>query len=116
MSPDALAARLLGLLHRDDLDGAIEAGLAGFEPDTCATLSSAGRARLRQARDRLLAAWAARERHRARARRLARNAAELRARRAPPAAAAADGAARPLPAAAAAALERARQRARGGPA
>lgn len=113
MSPDALAARLLGLLDRDDLDGAIEAGLAGFDPGDCATLPGADRERLRQARDRLLAAWAARERYRARTGRLARNAAELRARRAAPAAAPGNG--RPaLPAAAAAALERARRRAQGG--
>lgn len=110
MSADGSAARLLELLDRDELDAAIEAGLADFDPDACASLPAAARERLRLGRDRLLQAWAARDRHRARAARLARDAEELRARRAP--AAGARGPA--LPPAAAAALERARQRARGG--
>lgn len=115
MSAHALAARLLQLLDRDDLDAAIDAGLAEFDPDACQVLSAAARDRLRRERGRLLQAWAARERHRNRAARLARKAELLRARRRPAAAAAT---ARlptrgPLPPAAAAALERARQRARG---
>lgn len=114
MSGDALAMRLLELLDADDLDGAIEAGLAGFDATACEALPAADRARLAAARGRLLEAWAARERHLARNARLARKAEELRARReARPAPA--QGAERAaLPAAAAAALVRARQRAGGG--
>src|SRR5690606_21175167 len=83
VSADGSAARLLELLDRDELDAAIEAGLADFDPDACASLPAAARERLRLGRDRLLQAWAARDRHRARAARLARDAEELRARRAP---------------------------------
>lgn len=114
MSADGSAARLLELLDRDELDAAIEAGLADFDPDACASLPAAARERLRLGRDRLLQAWAARDRHRARAARLARDAEELRARRAPATGAAAGARGPALPPAAAAALERARQRARGG--
>lgn len=111
MNSDAPAARLLRLLDRDDLDAAIEAGLADVDPEALAPLSSADRARLEQARQRLLQAWAARARHRARNARLARRAEALRERRA--GAAAATGPLRAdLPPAAAAALARARQRAR----
>ena len=113
MSADALAARLLELLDRDDVDAAIDAGLAGFDPAACASLPADARERLLAAREALLQAWAARERHLARNARLARNAEELRARRSAASPAGA-GARRPsLPPAAAAALERARQRARG---
>ena len=114
MSADALAARLLELLDRDDLDAAIEAGLAGFDLDACVSLPAQARERLQRERRRLLQAWAARERHRARSVRLARNAEELRARRAAVAPASAGARGPTLPPAAAAALERARQRARGG--
>ncbi|MEZ0470471.1 hypothetical protein [Luteimonas salinilitoris] len=108
---DERARTLLRLLDADDLDAAIEAGLADFDADAAASLPAADRDRLRAARDRLLAAWAARERHRSRNARLARRAAEREARRTPPAA----GIGKPrLPAAAAAALARAKARA-GGP-
>lgn len=123
-APDAAAARrILALLRDDDVDAAIEAGLAGFVP--LDELDDAFNTMLLAARDRLLAAWAARERHRARARRLERVADERRrARSLPPPsiagrAEAADAgtpvaAARPpLPPAAAAALARARARASG---
>jgi len=113
VSGEALAARLLELLDRDDLDAAIEAGLAGFDPDACASLPAQARARLRHERQRLLQAWDARDRHRARAARLARDAQALRARRAAAAPAAADAGRPALPSAAAAALARARRRARG---
>jgi len=117
---------MLALLREDDVDAAIEAGLARFIP--LAALDDEDNAALVAARDRLLAAWAARERHRARAQRLERVAAGRR--RARTAArpvdtsttGATDGAggqaadvpSRPaLPAAAAAALARARARAAG---
>ncbi len=114
MSRDALALRLLELLDADNLDGAIEAGLAGFDAEACQSLPAADRARLAAARDRLLAAWAARERHLARNARLARKSAELRARREARSAPAAGAGRSALPPAAAAALARARQRAGGG--
>ena len=134
-APDAAQAmRILVLLRDDGLDAAIEAGLAAFVP--LAELDAADNGALAEARDRLLAAWAARERHRQRGQRLERIARERRrARSAAPGAAsdsddmaptndavpAATGtrtadarAARPaLPAAAAAALARARARAAG---
>ncbi|MBD7989074.1 hypothetical protein H9645_13635 [Luteimonas sp. Sa2BVA3] len=124
-APDAAQARrILALLHGDDVDAAITAGLAGFRP--LDALAPAQNAALVEARDRLLAAWAARERHRARATRLQRierERASARAARQPPAApAAGTGSAtadagsgqRPaLPAVAAAALARARARAGG---
>ena len=114
MNADTLAARLVELLDRDDVDAAIEAGLAGFDPHACQTLPAGQRERLAQARERLLDAWAARGRHQARNARLARRAEELRARRqAGPAPAAGPGRSA-LPPAAAAALARARQRAGGG--
>lgn len=69
--PDAATARrMLALLREDELDAAIEAGLARFEPMDA--LDAADNATLTGARDRLLAAWAARDRHRARAARLQR--------------------------------------------
>ena len=43
MSADALAARLLELLDRDDVDAAIDAGLAGFDPAACASLPADAR-------------------------------------------------------------------------
>lgn len=140
-APDAVQARrLCDMLCEDRLDAAIDGGLAHFQP--LPGLDAACNAMLSAARDRLLTAWAARDRHRARDARLERIATErLRARSGPAAdssttgtgtdqaAAAADGAAKPatgqgagtpsppsrpaLPAAAAAALARARARAAG---
>ena len=124
-APDAVQARrILELLRDDDIDAAIETGLARARP--LPELDAAANARLSAARDRLLAAWAARERHRARARRLERIAAarqQARAARQPAPPPDATGAASPgtlprdarpaLPAAAAAALARARARAAG---
>lgn len=125
--PDhAAALRILALVRADDLDGAIEAGLARCVP--IAGLDAADNGALLEARDRLLAAWAARERHRARAQRLEDIAQERRRARsarpeqrpAPvqadtdPAHADANSPARPaLPSAAAAALARARARTSG---
>lgn len=107
-SDAAAALRILALLQADDLDAAIEAGLPGFQ--RLAVLDDAANAALAAARDRLLAAWAARARYQARNARLERLAAERRRERAPrhPADAAARRPA--LPAAAAAALARARAR------
>ena len=121
--PDAVQARrILALLDRDALDGAIEAGLPAFMP--LPALAPAENSRLIEARDRLLAAWAARDRYRARAARLQRIAEErarVRSMRQLPAAGidsaaavavAAEPGGRPaLPPAAAAALARARARA-----
>ncbi|WP_407352252.1 hypothetical protein [Luteimonas sp. R10] len=107
---DERARTLLRLLDADDLDAAIEAGLAGFDADAAPALPATDRERLRAARDRLLAAWAARDRHRARNARLARRATEREAGRTPPAAATDKPR---LPAAAAAALARAKARAGG---
>ncbi|QDW65983.1 hypothetical protein [Luteimonas granuli] len=73
--PDAATARrMLALLREDELDAAIEAGLTRFEP--LDALDDADNQTLAGARDRLLAAWAARDRHRTRAARLQRNADE----------------------------------------
>lgn len=107
MTRPGLALELLGLIERDQLDAAIEAGLADFDAADCA-LPAADCERLLAARDRLLQAWAARARHQARNARLARRAETLRQRRATASASSRPG----LPPAAAAALERARQRAR----
>ncbi len=126
---DALQARLRALLQAGDLDAALQAGLMRYPASP-----GAADAPIRAAQEQLRHAWAARERHRARDARLARQAADRAARRAartvegsPPGAAApvpAAGAApdaspaRPaaaLPPAAAAALARARARAAGKP-
>ena len=123
--PDAMQARrILALLERDAVDAAIEAGLPAFVP--LSTLGPDENGRLLEARDRLLAAWAARERYRARAARLQRMAddrARARSTRQVPAPASDAGHAAPsldgpgarpaLPPAAAAALARARARASG---
>jgi len=116
----AARARLLALLDAGDVDAALQAGLMeyaagdGAEDDV-----------LRSAQEQLRIAWAARERHRARAGRLERQAGERAARRAAasagttgtPAAgsgrATANTPAAGLPPAAAAALARARARANG---
>lgn len=123
-APDATRARrILALLREDDVDAAIAAGLAAFVP--LGELDDPSNDALVAARDRLLAAWAARERHRARARRLERIADERRQSRSSPRTDAVDdgavtdvaastGPPRPsLPPAAAAALARARARATG---
>lgn len=113
MNADALAAHLLELLDRDDIDAAIEAGLAGFDAHACQSLPAAKRERLAQARSRLLEAWAARDRHGARNARLARRAEDLRARRQAGAPSSTGPRRTTLPPAAAAALARARERAGG---
>src|SRR5690606_10097982 len=122
-APDAdTARRILALLRDDDADAAIAAGPPAFAP--LPSLADAENAALAGARDRLLAAWAARDRYRARAARLERLAEERRRAREARAAAAPAGASggaateaparRPaLPAAAAEALARARARATG---
>jgi len=135
-APDAAAAlRILALLRADDLDAAIEAGLARFQ--RLGGLDAAANDALADARDRLLAAWAARERYLARNARLERLATERRRARAPcvsgdgdaatarPATGGTSAAASPgpdvtppprpaLPATAAAALARARARVQAG--
>ncbi|MCA0393520.1 MAG: hypothetical protein LCH70_05270 [Proteobacteria bacterium] len=103
-APDPL--RVATLLRDDDVDAAIDAGLMAVALDD-PVLDAATRSLLAAARQRLRAAWDARERHRARAARLARREAEREARRAPVQAQATP----PLPAAAAAALARARSKA-----
>jgi len=112
------AKRLASLLRVDDVDAAIDAGLMDFVPcPRCAGDAALAEAcaLVAGAQQRLRVAWAARERHRARAARLQRRAAERAARRAAPPATAA-GARKPaLPPAAAAALARAKARAAGEP-
>lgn len=107
----ARRATLLALLGRGDVDAALQAGLM----DYTALPGDDADAPLLVAQQRLRTAWEARERHRARAARLARIAAEREARRRAAATpATAPGAPAPgpaLPPAAAAALERARARA-----
>ena len=118
----ASCPRLLALLEAGDLDAALQAGLmrylAGDGP---------GDASLRAAQEQLRTAWAARERHHARAGRLERQAHERAARRTAaaspmatvasttvPVPAPADAArSATLPPAAAAALARARAKAAG---
>lgn len=107
---EAHARRLLRLLREDDLDAAIDAGLVDYTAQRA--LDDADNVLILAARDRLLAAWAARERHRLRAARLLRRAAERDARRTAPRDDA-TGKATALPPAAAAALARARARAAG---
>lgn len=107
---EAHARRLLRLLREDDLDAAIDAGLVDYTAHRA--LDDADNALILAARDRLLAAWAARERHRLRGARLLRRAAERDARRTAPRDDA-TGKATALPPAAAAALARARARAAG---
>ena len=104
---------LLRLLLDNRIDAAIDAGLMDYAPAPGDDAPDQARPDLPQhllaAQARLRTAWAARERHRARALRLARIAEERDARRIRPAAVAASAAA--LPAAAAAALARARAKA-----
>lgn len=76
-SDDTLRASLLALLRAGDLDAALEAGLMAYPVS-----ATADDAPIRAAQERLRTAWDARERHRARDARLARQAAERAARRA----------------------------------
>ena len=83
-----LPLQLLHCILSDNPDQAIELGLMEYQPTAAdAQLDPAYPdlpERLLAARQQLQQAWAARERHRARASRLARRAAEREARRAPP--------------------------------
>ena len=109
MSSIARTTELAAWLAADNLDAAIEAGLLrwqaqpGDDPVQAAQVAAAGQ--------RLRAALAARERHRARAVRLRRIAAERDARRTPPPAS--PGASAALPSGVAAILARAKARAAG---
>lgn len=96
---------LLAALREDDLDAALALGLLDAQP--CPSCASECGAKLIEARDARRVALAARERHRARAARLARIKAQREAARRPVAAPAAQQAAPVLPAAAADALARA---------
>lgn len=75
----AQLGRLLEQLRADAVDAALRAGLMEFAP--CADCDPLGRAEVLAAQQRLHAAWAARERYRARSARLARRSAEREARR-----------------------------------
>jgi hypothetical protein len=99
------AKTLVDYLRTDNIDAAIEAGLMDFVscPDCDPVLAP----QLVQAQRKLLDAWAARDRYRARNARLATRAAERDARRA----GAAVGKQNTLPAGAAAVLARARAKA-----
>ncbi|WP_324307783.1 hypothetical protein [Thermomonas sp.] len=79
---DAVAHRLLQALHTDDVDVALELGLLDAQP--CPDCAPTCTARLQEARDARHFALAARERHRARAQRLARIQSERDAARRPP--------------------------------
>jgi hypothetical protein len=92
-------------LQADDVDAAIEAGLMDFVP--CPACDRVLATQLAEAQRKLLIAWAARDRYRARNARLAKRAAERDARRAAPIAAKKNA----LPAAAAAILARAKAKA-----
>ncbi len=103
-------ARVLQRLQDDDLDGALDAGLMDCDPVVAADPESG--AAILAAQRRCAAAWAARDRYRARVARLSRREAERAARRmSAPATTASSG----LPPAAAAALARAKARALGKP-
>lgn len=83
-APDAAA--LLRLVRDNHIDAAIDAGLMHYQPSPADPgIDAEGTALLSATRHRLQAAWDARERHRARATRLARRDAEREARRASPA-------------------------------
>lgn len=111
-SPDPVA--LLARLLADDVDGALQRGLMAYQPQPGDAQRVPGHpdlaAKLLAAQARLERAWAARERYRARAVRLARRDAERDARRTPPPPP--DGRTA-LPSAAAAILARAKARAAG---
>lgn len=110
----ATPRELLQFVLDDDLDAALRAGLMEYQPQPGDTLLDPAHPDLpqllQQAQRQLDAAWAARERHRARAARLERRDAERQARRAPPPVADSKPA---LPSAAAAILARAKARAAG---
>lgn len=93
------------LLAADDIDAAIEAGLMGFAP--CPACDPLLVARVAAEQNRLVTAWAARDRYLARKARLARFAEEREARRALPLPERKSA----LPAAAAAILARAKAKA-----
>jgi uncharacterized protein (UPF0212 family) len=101
----ARAAGLVEYLRNDDVDAAIEAGLMGFVP--CPACNPVLATQLVAAQRKLLTAWAARDRYRARIARLARRAAERDAGRAAPIAEKKNA----LPPAAAAILARAKAKA-----
>ncbi len=113
-----LRARLIRLLDADDVDAAIDAGLMRYVPcaacDSNDAQAAQDSARIRATQRRLIDAWAARDRYRARNARLQRREAERAARRAP--ARNTDARKTPaLPPAAAAALARAKAKAAGKP-
>lgn len=107
-------AQLFARVQADDLDGALQAGLMDYVASEADARLVPGHPelpqRLLQAQHGLQNAWAARERYRARAVRLARREAERDARRTP---APAPDVKPALPAAAAAILARAKARAAG---
>ncbi|WP_282270949.1 hypothetical protein [Stenotrophomonas sp. PS02298] len=109
---NATPRQLLQFVLDDDLDTALHAGLMEYLPQPGDELLDPAQPQLprllTQAQQQLRTAWAARERHRARAARLERRDAERQARRAPPPAADSKPA---LPSAAAAILARAKARA-----
>ena len=76
----ARAIRLADYLRVDDVDAAIEAGLMDFVP--CPSCDPLLAAQLAEVQRRLLTAWAARDRYRARNARLAKRTAERAAKRA----------------------------------
>ncbi|MCS3746330.1 MULTISPECIES: hypothetical protein [unclassified Xanthomonas] len=113
-TPRALALHLFDCVQADDLDRALQLGLMDYQPEPHLDAADAPMvATLRAAQQRLHAAWAARERYRARAARLQRRAAERDARRAP-APAPSQPTAAALPPLAAAILARAKAKAAGG--
>ena len=101
----ARAIRIAEYLQADDVDAAIDAGLMDFAP--CLGCDGVLTTQLIDAQRKLLIAWAARDRYRARNARLAKRAAERDARRAAPAAEKKSA----LPPAAAAILARAKAKA-----
>ena len=107
-------AQLFARVQADDLDGALQAGLMDYIASDADAQRVPGHPelpqRLQQAQQHLRQAWAARERYRTRAVRLARREAERDARRTP---APAPDVKPALPAAAAAILARAKARTTG---
>jgi hypothetical protein len=96
-------------LQADDVDAAIEAGLMDFAP--CPACDRVLATQLIEAQRKLLIAWAARDRYRARNARLAERAAERAAKRAAPTAESPAEKKSALPPAAAAILARAKAKA-----
>jgi hypothetical protein len=106
----ARAIRLAEYLQADDVDAAIEAGLMDFVP--CPACDRVLATQLVDAQRKLLIAWAAHDRYRARNARLAKRAAERAAKRAVPTAEAPTAEKKSaLPPAAAAILARAKAKA-----